>query len=538
MDFIDKPYLRDLENTLERNHNITVITRRQRYVICDWLITVTRMLKLGKYVMGLTMTLMDSYFSVIANIEINQLQLICCVCAHIASSLLQSFPPEISDYIYIADGNFSREEFISVEFDVINKLDGIFILPSTVFFVNMHNIMIRELTIISYVIPELVLCKPSLIAQSINYLLNGKYELYILDQIYMPIKLIIKTINKLIQGKNSELKLIATNAQKNINFTCPEKITLISKPITNTIIKKSHICNNNYEKIDIIGKGISGLVYKIKNNNSFFVLKTILFHNDDENISKGITEIAILQKLIQYPNIVNLCGFDILLDKVEIYLSYGGITLEECLKKDILDRNNLYKYFSDIITGLHYCHYNDIIHNDIKLTNIVYDKEKMIIIDFGNAISYTSHQQIRSEIASTFIYRAPEALLDDTQCDHKIDIWAMGVTFYFMVTNPYLIHNPHDPEYVDILIKLFGKNAILEKEFINMIFKVFGTPNKETWSGIKSMKKLNKYPIYPPDTNLLMKKLGSYYDFVMHCLILDPQQRADTNLLLELFKYK
>lgn len=65
---------------------------------------------------------------------------------------------------------------------------------------------------------------------------------------------------------------------------------------------------DKYEKLELIGEGTYGVVYKAKDTESgeIFALKKIRLESEDEGIpSTAIREIALLKEL-QHPNIVRL----------------------------------------------------------------------------------------------------------------------------------------------------------------------------------------------------------------------------------------
>jgi cyclin-dependent kinase len=65
---------------------------------------------------------------------------------------------------------------------------------------------------------------------------------------------------------------------------------------------------DKYEKLDIIGEGTYGIVYKARDTESgnIYALKKIRLESEDEGIpSTAIREIALLKEL-QHPNIVRL----------------------------------------------------------------------------------------------------------------------------------------------------------------------------------------------------------------------------------------
>lgn len=67
------------------------------------------------------------------------------------------------------------------------------------------------------------------------------------------------------------------------------------------------IGSDRYEKIDKIGEGTYGEVYRAKDmqNNEIVALKKIKLENEDEGVpSTALREISILKELQPHPNIV------------------------------------------------------------------------------------------------------------------------------------------------------------------------------------------------------------------------------------------
>lgn len=65
--------------------------------------------------------------------------------------------------------------------------------------------------------------------------------------------------------------------------------------------------NNRYEKVERLGEGTYGVVFKCKDtvHNTFVALKKIKLENEDEGVpSTAMREISILKELQPHPNIV------------------------------------------------------------------------------------------------------------------------------------------------------------------------------------------------------------------------------------------
>ena len=100
----------------------------------------------------------------------------------------------------------------------------------------------------------------------------------------------------------------------------------------------------------------------------------------------------------------------------------------------MLDHSKMSKYFHDIAVGVHDLHSLGVIHQDIKTCNILYNQEedRMILCDLGMVNINMPHYPYFIPTYSS-VYAPPEVFAQGTM-SLKSDIWALGVTFYIMLT--------------------------------------------------------------------------------------------------------
>jgi serine/threonine protein kinase len=117
-----------------------------------------------------------------------------------------------------------------------------------------------------------------------------------------------------------------------------------------------------------------------------------------------------------------------------------GTNLRSMLRQRRLEPGEAMEIVRSLCDALQYAHEEGIVHRDIKPENILIDKKGRVkIADFGLAklvgrtprdITLTdSHHAL-----GTLHYMAPEQLERPLEVDHRADIYALGVTFYEMLT--------------------------------------------------------------------------------------------------------
>ena len=159
---------------------------------------------------------------------------------------------------------------------------------------------------------------------------------------------------------------------------------------------------------------------------------------------KRFTQEAETASALNHPNICTIYEVGEAGGDPYIAMEYlEGQPLEGLIPSDGLPAGDLVRYAAQIAEGIQHAHERNIIHRDLKSSNVVITREgRAKVLDFGLARhledaelkQVTLSQVSLTEdglVAGTLPYLAPE-LLHGGAADARSDIWALGVILYQM----------------------------------------------------------------------------------------------------------
>uniref|UniRef100_A0A0D9V106 [RNA-polymerase]-subunit kinase n=1 Tax=Leersia perrieri TaxID=77586 RepID=A0A0D9V106_9ORYZ len=278
-----------------------------------------------------------------------------------------------------------------------------------------------------------------------------------------------------------------------------------------------------------IGSGTYSNVYRARDTVSgrIVALKKVRFDNlEPESVKFMAREILILRKL-DHPNVIKLEGLVTSRMSCSLYLVFeymehdlAGLAASPDVKFTL---PQIKCYVQQLLSGLEHCHNNNVLHRDIKGSNLLLDNNGILkIADFGLATCFDPRRKrpMTSRVV-TLWYRPPELLLGATDYSVGVDLWSAGC----------------------ILAELLHGKPIMpgrtEVEQLHKIFKLCGSPSEEYWK----KSKLPHATIFKPQQPYKRCIREAFKDFppsslplVETLLAIDPAERQTATAALQSYE--
>ncbi|XP_022773200.1 mitogen-activated protein kinase kinase kinase 1-like [Durio zibethinus] len=201
-----------------------------------------------------------------------------------------------------------------------------------------------------------------------------------------------------------------------------------------------------WEKGELLGRGSFGSVFEgISDDGFFFAVKEVSLLDQGSQGKQSIIqlehEIALLSQF-EHENIVQYYGTD--KDESKLYIFLELVTKGSLLnlyQRYHLRDSQVSAYTRQILHGLKYLHDRNVVHRDIKCSNILVDASGSVkLADFGLAKA-TKLNDVKS-CKGTAFWMAPEVVNRKGQgYGLPADIWSLGCTVLEMLTRQIPYHH-------------------------------------------------------------------------------------------------
>ncbi|CAJ1374324.1 unnamed protein product [Effrenium voratum] len=202
-----------------------------------------------------------------------------------------------------------------------------------------------------------------------------------------------------------------------------------------------------------LGEGAFGVVSVCKKRatGEEFAVKMV---DKVETPVEAIKKEADMLQSMDHPNIVKFhgvyyerCFVCIVMDKLD-----GG-DLVEGLQRHLKERGQIncldvVHVAYQMAASIHYLHQRNVVHRDVKGDNYLMDRKnmtdkqcKIVLTDFGTACQASPTDKLSSGVG-TKIFWSPEFF--DREYSQKVDVWAMGVIMYGLVSGRFPFRDEND----------------------------------------------------------------------------------------------
>ncbi len=199
------------------------------------------------------------------------------------------------------------------------------------------------------------------------------------------------------------------------------------------------------EILRVVGRGGMGIIYQARQTSldRDVAIKVIdrTISSDAAFLERFDREAKALARL-NHPNIVAVYDYGRTSDGLAyLVMEYvHGLNLREALQSMTIDVTYAIEVIEAVSEALEFAHSKGVVHRDIKPENILLsDDGRIKLADFGIAKINDATLPERkitatNQVLGTAHYLAPEQLAERNEVDHRVDIYALGVILYELLT--------------------------------------------------------------------------------------------------------
>ncbi|KAJ5070351.1 mitogen-activated protein kinase [Anaeramoeba ignava] len=296
--------------------------------------------------------------------------------------------------------------------------------------------------------------------------------------------------------------------------------------------------DSKYKLIKLIGQGAYGVVCSamdLETKTKVAIKKIINVFGRVTDAKRTLREIKLL-KHFKHQNIMTL--IDILIpdsksDFNDVYLVSELVDTDlrrVILSKQKLTNEHIQYFLYQMLCGLKYIHSANVIHRDMKPSNILLNGNcSLKICDFGLARFTDNEDNMLTEYVATRWFRAPEIILSWKEYTKAIDVWSVGCIFAEILGRKTLFPGRNYIHQIELIVELIGTPSVEEidtfqneaaKEYMMKVPKKQKQPFSKLYTNADplALDLLDKMLTFNPDKRITVDEalkhpyLESHYD--------------------------
>ncbi|XP_066280404.1 ribosomal protein S6 kinase alpha-5-like [Branchiostoma lanceolatum] len=271
----------------------------------------------------------------------------------------------------------------------------------------------------------------------------------------------------------------------------------------------------SFELLKVLGTGAYGKVFLVRKISGHHagqlfamkVLKKATIVQKSKTAEHTRTERQVLEAVRQCPFLVKLhyaFQTDAKLHLVMDYIS-GGELFTHLYQREYFTEAEVRVYAGEVVLALEYLHKLGIIYRDIKLENILLDKEGHVVLtDFGLSKEFLPGTEGRAySFCGTIEYMAPEVVKGGHEGHNKaVDWWSLGVLIYELLTgaSPFTVEGEKNSQ-SEISKRIMKTNPPLSRSFSaevkDLLMKLLmKDPQSRLGSGSRGGEEVKEHPFF------------------------------------------
>ncbi|XP_059902187.1 serine/threonine-protein kinase N1 isoform X1 [Gadus macrocephalus] len=269
--------------------------------------------------------------------------------------------------------------------------------------------------------------------------------------------------------------------------------------------RKGPLSLKDFRLIAVLGRGHFGkvLLSEYKKSGTMYAIKAL---KKGDIVSRDEVDSLMCEKRIfeavnssQHPFLVNLFACFQTPEHVCFVMEYtAGGDLMMHIHTDVFTEPRAMFYSACVVLGLQFLHDHKIVYRDLKLDNLLLDKDGYVkIADFGLCKEGMGYGDRTSTFCGTPEFLAPE-VLTDTSYTRAVDWWGLGVLIYEMLVGESPFPGDDEEEVFDSIVNDEVRYPrFLSTEAIGIMRRLLRrNPERRLGSGEKDAEEVKKQPFF------------------------------------------